>query len=165
MLVIELRQVVPDDLGAVGLDTEGIGDPAALTHEPLGMFLDQGRIDRAVVDDQIDHHRHPQPLGLGDHGAHLGIGVELAAPVDEIRVDAEIVRGRIETARAPGLLDRVDEHPVEAHGRRPLQMRRPLSEAAHEPRKYVVDLHTATREMPIRIEHPSPRPVRTPLPA
>ncbi len=39
--VVELRQVMPHDPVAVGLDTEGDGDRVAVAHEPIRVLMHQ----------------------------------------------------------------------------------------------------------------------------
>lgn len=55
VFVIELGEIVPDYFFAIVL-TPGFGDAAVgFADEPLGMFAGDCRIDRAMIDDEIDH--------------------------------------------------------------------------------------------------------------
>ena len=105
------------------------------------MVLHQGRIDGAMVDDQIDHHLQTQALRLNYRSPNLFPGGYRSLGIDEAGMEVEVVGDGIEAAGSAGLLDGIDEDPIEAHGCRPLQMGLPSAEGTGEQGKQVVDSH------------------------
>ena len=125
VLVIELGQVLPDDFLAIVL-AGGVCDPAIrLPDKPFRVLARQPGINGGVVDDEVDHHLQAAGLGGCRHLPDLIFRRCGALRIQQGRVDPEIIGNRIKAARGAQLLNGIDEHPVEAHRRRPGEMTAP----------------------------------------
>ena len=142
--MIKLNEVFPDDFLSV-FEAGRVSDSAAFAQEPFGVFVDQRRIDGAVVGDQVHHESQAQLRGLARRALELVHRIQAAGLIDEKWIELEVVFDRVQAAGAARILDWIDKHPVKTHLRRPRQMRFPVLELAGQQREQVVDSHSWAR--------------------
>ena len=131
VLVIELCQVFPNHLLPV-LHAKGVDDPSVFLPEPAGMFGDQIRVEGAMADHQIHHQLQAQCLRVLGHALELGRRFGRAGSIHEERIQPEIIFDRVKAPGISGVLDGIDEDPVEAHLRRTVQVRFPIPDASSQ---------------------------------
>ena len=142
--VVDLGQIGPHRAlaGVRRIDRIGRGQAAVgLVDEPLGVLLGQQRILRRVIDHEIHHHRDAAFRGHPDELAQLLVR-RVAGAVGEQRIKPVVVLHCIEAAGEAGIVDRVQEDPVEAHLHDAIEVILP---GDHGPRKQwekVIDPHT-----------------------
>ena len=138
VLVVELGEVMPHH-ALLPVLAGGVGDAAiVLAHEPLWMLAREGRVNRAMVDDQINHQLQTGSASALDHVTALLIRRSGAAGVEEYRVDLAIVSDGIQAAGVAQLLDGIDEDPVKAHGGGTGEVLIPAGKRSCQQRKQVV---------------------------
>lgn len=141
VLVVELGQVGPDDSLVVVL-TGGVGGAAVgLADEPLGVLADEGGVNGAVVDDEVNHEAQAAFAGAGGQALDLGFRGSGVGGVEEPGVEAEVVGDGVEAAGGAGELDGVEEEPVEAEGAGAVEVRLPAVEGAGQEGEEVVEDH------------------------
>jgi hypothetical protein len=131
VLVIELCQVFPNHLLPL-LHAKRVGDPSVFPPEPAGMIADQFGVKGAMADHQVHHQLQAQCASLLRHALEFGRRFGRAGSVHEERVQSEIIFDRVKAPGISGVLDGIDEDPVETHLRRADQVRLPIPDVSRE---------------------------------
>ena len=91
MPVIKLREIAPNDFLAVVL-AKGIGHATVrFAQEPLGMLARKLGIDRAMIDNQVNHHLQSGGMGLRRHLPDLFLGRRRIFGIEKRGINPEII--------------------------------------------------------------------------